>query len=78
MLAASMLVRIDVEFGTNPGIPLYARDPNGPSIQHHSIVNYGHLLPHLSTVDLGTGEGAVSYAVVTTDANYMNASYKFI
>jgi hypothetical protein len=70
--------RIDVEFGTYPGIPLYARDPNGPSIQHHSIVNYGHLLPHLSTVDLGTGEGAVSYAVVTTDANYMNASYKFI
>jgi hypothetical protein len=45
-------------------------------VQHHSVVNYGHLLPCLSMLD---NEGTnVPYAIVTTDAFHMDSQYNFI
>jgi hypothetical protein len=44
----------------------------------HSFVNYGHLLPHLKTVEQSSQVERIPYAVVTLDANHMNSTYEFV
>jgi hypothetical protein len=62
------------DFDDNP-ILLYSRSAEGTRIQHTSFLNYGHLLPHLASVEAGR---SVPYAVVTTDAYHMNEKYDFV
>ena len=67
------LVSVNVLEG--PGILLYTRSAEGHMDQHISVVNYGHLLPHLASVETGAH---VPYAIITTDAYHLNAQYLFI
>ncbi len=59
-------------------IPLYTCRTDGSRTEYHSVVNYGHLLPHLSSLEEKNGTSILPYAVVTTDASHMNASYQFV
>ncbi len=59
-------------------IPLYSCSTDGSKTEYHSVVNYGHLLPHLSSLEEKNGTSILPYAVVTTDASHMNASYQFV
>jgi hypothetical protein len=59
-------------------ILLYSSNGDGKNTQYHSVLNYGHLLPHLPSLEVSTGNGKVPYSVVTTDANHMDATYVFI
>ncbi len=70
--------QIDIARAIGSEILLYSRDPSGGSTQHHSVVNYGHLLPHLPSLDDVITNPSVPYCIITTDANHMNASYEFI
>jgi hypothetical protein len=67
---------IDVDY-TCLGLSLYSRLEDGRGIQHESVVNYGHLLPCLASLDTSEVPSIIPYAVVTTDANHMNASFNF-
>ena len=60
------------------GTCLYSTGYDGNGITHESVVNYGHLLPYLTPRDTGADTVSVAYAVVTTDANHMNASFEFV
>jgi hypothetical protein len=67
--------RVSVNVLEGASIMLYTRSGEGHTDQHISVVNYGHLLPHLASVEAGDG---VSYAIITTDAYHLNAQYMFI
>ena len=67
--------RVSVNVLEGASIMLYTRYGEGHTDQHISVVNYGHLLPHLASVEAGDG---VSYAIITTDAYHLNAQYMFI
>jgi hypothetical protein len=70
--------QLDIESATEAHVLLYTRDEEGTPTQHHSVVNYGHLLPHLPSLNGAPTDLPVPYSIVTTDANHMNASYVFI
>lgn len=69
---------IDISSEMASAVLMYSSTDANNHTQHHSVVNYGHLLPHLPSLDDPTVNGPVPYSVVTTDANHMNASYVFI
>ena len=68
----------DIASDTDPAIVLFSLDDTGTPTQHHSVVNYGHLLPHLPSLERVSATEPVAYCVITTDTNHMNASYVFI
>jgi hypothetical protein len=57
---------------------LYSLNEFNVSTQHYSVVNYGHLLPHLATIDSGSSEDGIPYAIITTDANHMDNTFNFV
>ena len=59
-------------------VMLYATPPEQPTTLYHSVLNYGHLLPHLFSLEMEDRVTPVPYAVVTTDAYHMNAFYEFV
>ena len=59
-------------------ILLYSHTQEGRRVEHHSVLNYGHLLPHLVSLELRNRTSPLPYAVVTTDAYHMNAAYRFV
>jgi hypothetical protein len=67
--------RVSVNVLEGADIRFYTRSTLGHNDQHISVVNYGHLLPHLASVEIG---GEVPYAIVTTDAYYLNTQYVFV
>lgn len=66
---------ITIDYNEDASIPLFSCGPDGIHMQHHSVLQYGHLLPHLATLD--NSMDLVPYAVVTTDGNSMDASFQF-
>ena len=70
--------QIDIATDNESSILLYTRDKEGRTTQHVSVLNYGHLLPHLPSLNDTSANLPVAYSIVTTDANHMNASYEFI
>ena len=64
-------INLDQNTWVNIGHTQEADDTN-------SFVNYGHLLPHLASIDHASVTGSIPYAVVSLDANYMNETYEFI
>lgn len=70
---------INIDYDTASLIPLYTKGTtNEGDEMHHSVLNYGHLLPHLATLEQHDQNEDVPYAVVTLDANHMNTSYQFV
>jgi hypothetical protein len=59
-------------------ILLYSHTQEGNRVEHHSVLNYGHLLPHLASLELRNRTTPLPYAVVTTDAYHMNDLYRFV
>jgi hypothetical protein len=57
---------------------LYSHTQEGRRVEHHSVLNYGHLLPHLASLESRNRTSPLPYAVVTTDAYHMNAAYRFV
>jgi hypothetical protein len=68
---------IDVDYDEASQVPLYSPGKEGNVVMHHSIVNYGHLLPHLASVGQDDSTVEVLYSIVTIDAYHMNCSYQF-
>jgi hypothetical protein len=69
---------IQIDYDQFSLIHLYSPGEDGVPLMHHSVVNYGHLLPHLASLDQGDKSCEVPYAIVTIDANHMNDLYQFI
>jgi hypothetical protein len=65
------MINLDQNTWVNIGQTQEADDTN-------SFVNYGHILPHLASIDHASITGSIPYAVVSLDANYMNETYEFI
>jgi hypothetical protein len=59
-------------------IELYSCDNDGTPREHHSVVNYGHLLPQLALMESTSRTSPIPYTVVTTDAKHMNEMYSFV
>jgi hypothetical protein len=59
-------------------ILLYLHTKEGSCVEHHSVLNYGHLLPHLASLETLHRTSPLPDAVVMTDAYHMNASYRFV
>jgi hypothetical protein len=59
-------------------ILLYSQNCEGGCIEHYSVVNYGHFLPHLASLGTMNENGPIPYAVVTTDAIHMNEFHSFV
>ena len=57
---------------------LYSPNACNVCTQHFSVVNYGHLLPCLAAIDANNVAHTVPYAIVTTNANHLNASFQFV
>ena len=70
--------QIDIAMDDESNPLLYTRNQEGKTTQHHSVVNYGHLLPHLPSLNDNGTNIQVPYSIVTTDGYHMNASYEFI
>ena len=69
---------IHINYDVGQHLLLYSLGDEGTAIQHYNVLNYGHLLPHLATLELGDPLQTVPYAVVTTNANHRNTSYNFV
>jgi hypothetical protein len=59
-------------------IHLYSHAKEGVRVEHHSALNYVHLLPHLASLESPNRTSPLPYPVITTDACHMNALYRFI
>ena len=57
---------------------LYETLPNQPMALYHSVLSYGHLLPHLASLEVENREDPIPYAVVTTNAYHMNEKDDFV
>jgi hypothetical protein len=57
---------------------LYATPPNNVTTLYQSVLNYGHCLPHLASLENENRIDPVPYAIVTTDAYHMNTGYDFV
>jgi hypothetical protein len=57
---------------------LYATPPNDITTLYQSVLNYGHCLPHLASLEIENRVDPVPYAIVTTDAYHMNTGYDFV
>ena len=68
--------QISINANANTGTALYDHDDNNKVHQHHSVVQYGHLLPHLATLELNNNEH-IPYAVVTTEGDAFDATFPF-
>jgi hypothetical protein len=55
-------------------------DLNDNKEDHPSFVNYGHLLPHLASLDSppSSTTPTIPYAIVTVNAYHMDATYAFV
>ena len=70
---------IHIETDMQRSIPLYCRlNLDEKAIQHHRLVNYGHLLPHLATLEVVDNTTSPPYAIITTDGNHLDSLYTFI
>jgi hypothetical protein len=70
---------IHIETDMQRSIPLYCRlNLDEKAIQHHRLVNYGHLLPHLATLEAVDNTTSPPYAIITTDGNHLDSLYTFI
>jgi hypothetical protein len=57
---------------------LYDTPLEKPTQLYHSVLNYGHLLPHLASLAIENRVEPIPYAVITTDAYHMDANYDFV
>jgi hypothetical protein len=59
-------------------IQLYSHAKEGVRVEHHSVLNYGQLLPHLASLESHNITSPLPYGVVTAGACHMNALYRFV
>jgi hypothetical protein len=70
---------IEIEHNRDAFELMYCEGTNeSDNPMHHSVLNYGHLLPHLASLENTHQTCAVPYAVVTVDANHLNTSFEFV